>query len=166
MGAVEEVFSQIIEAKGKQNEKMIVTLGTVTQVRELDCDVSREELPELLGVRYHSIIGNIDQYMRITPKQGSKVLCAIIENDISEAVIIAYSEIDSVQIKIQGAEFEVKQGKFTIKNEAVNLKDIISNGFDTLINAIITTPSGPGDFSPADKTKFEELKSKTTQLFI
>lgn len=165
MAGFDEIMSQIIEAKGKQLEKMIITMGKVTQVREMDCDVSREELPELLGVRYHSVIKEgIDQYIRITPKKGSNVLCAIIENDTSEALVIAYSEIDMVQIKIGGAEFEIEAGKFTIKNEAANLKSLLTDTLDTLSKSIITTISGPGNFSPGDKIKFEEIKRKTTQL--
>ncbi|WP_136464946.1 hypothetical protein [Flagellimonas onchidii] len=161
----EEVFGQIIDAKNKQTEKMTVTLGTVTEVRDNDCDVTREQMPELLEVRYHAIIDNLENYIKIIPKQGSKVLCAIIENDISETCIIAYSEIERVMIKIEGAEFIMENGKFTIKNGKADLKDILKTGFETLKRATITTPSGPGQFSPDDKLVFERQKSKVLELF-
>ena len=164
MPGFDEIIGQVIEAKLKQVEKMSVTLGTVTQVRELDCDVSRQERPELLGVKYHAVVNSLDNYIRITPKQGSQVLCAMIENNESEAVIIAYSEIETVTIKIKDAEFTLQDGKFTVNNKDANLKQILNTGFDTLINAVITTPGGPGEFSPADITKFEELKIQTLKL--
>ena len=39
-----------------------------------------------------------------------------------------------------------------------DLKEVLKTVFETLKNAIITTPSGPGQFSPNDKLVFEEAK--------
>lgn len=163
--AFEEILGQAIEAKFKQTEKMVVTTGTVKTVREIDCDVTRAVLPELLGVRYHAIVDGIDNYVRIIPKQGSHVLCAIIEGNVSEAIVIGYSEVEQMECKIQGAELVIKDGKFTVKNESADLKRILETGFETLIKATILTPSGPGNFSPAEVAKFEEQKQRTIQLF-
>lgn len=161
----QEVIGQIIDAKNKETEKMIITTGIVKNVRQTLFDVSREGLPDLLGVRLHALVKSPDDFIRIVPKKDSVVLCGIIENNRSEAVVIAYSEIEKVVINIKGAEFSMENGKFTIKNDSADLKEIINTGFDTLSKAIITTPSGPGSFSPDDILKFEELKLKTTKLF-
>jgi hypothetical protein len=78
--------------------------------------------------------------------------------------VIRVSEIEKVIIKIGNQLFEMKDGKFTIKSGNIDLKSILNDGFDQLIKAVITTPSGPGKFSPADILVFEDLKTKTNQL--
>lgn len=160
-----EVITQLIEAKYNQLEKMIIVSGTVKTLRELDCDVSREGFPDLLGVRLHSTTTPPDNFMRITPKVGSAVLCGIIENDISEAVIISCGEIENVTIQIEDAMLHMSKGKFTIKNKDADLKTILTKSFDQLINAKITTPSGTGFFSPDDKLEFQKQKNNTKNLF-
>lgn len=165
MSGFHEIMSQIIEANNKKVEKMIITSGVVKHLEETTCNVSREGMPDLLGVRLHSAVQSPGHFIRITPKEGSTVLCGIIENDISEAVMLSYGDIEKITIKIEGAEFQIHQGKFTIKNQGADLKEILSNSFDRLTQAIIPTPSGPGSFSPNDKTFFQEQKAKTLNLF-
>jgi hypothetical protein len=162
---MEEILNKLIDLRTKQNEKLIITMGTVTEARENDCDVEREQMPPILGVRYHAIVGDLNNFIRIIPKTGSEILCGIIENDLSEAVVLAYSEIEKVIITLDGAELVMENGKFTIKNQGADLKTILKTGFETLKNATITTPSGPGQFSPNDKLVFEQQKNKVLELF-
>ena len=162
--AFEEAIGQLLEAKAKKTEKMIITAGVVQAVGEHDCDIQRQGMPDLLGVRFMATIKDQDNYFKITPSIGSTVLCGIIENDISEAVILAYSEIDKVEIAIDTAEFLMQGGKFTIKNDNADIKEVLTDAFDQLINAKILTPSGTGIFSPDDKAAFTILKQKTTPV--
>ena len=114
---MEELLNKLIDLRTKQNEKLIITMGKVTETRENDCDVERDQMPDILGVRYHAIVGDLSNFFRIVPKQGSNILCGIIENDLSEAVVLAYSELEKVVITLNGAELVIENGKFTIKNQ-------------------------------------------------
>ncbi|AXG70430.1 hypothetical protein KORDIASMS9_02670 [Kordia sp. SMS9] len=160
-----ELLRQLIGKEIQENEKVVITTGTVKVVRENDCDVDREFKPELLGVRFHSIKDDLENFVKITPKVESVVLCAIIENDISEAVIISYSEIEKIHISTDGAEFEMFQGKFKIKNENADLKSILETSHNVFKNVKILTPSGIGTVSPSDKTLIEQNINKINQIF-
>lgn len=146
------------------SSKVKVSIGKVQKIEGNFCSVEREELPELLDVRLHSVIAEMENYFLIVPKIDSEVVVAEIENAPGESTIIQYSEIEEMTCKIQGLEFVIKEGKITIKNEQSNLKTILGDLFSQLDNAIITTPSGVGKFSPADKQKFQLLKDQTFNL--
>ena len=162
---MDELLEQIIGLKLKQLEKIIITSGVVTNITSNSCDVIRQDMPDLLEVRFHSIMKQLDNHITIIPKEGSIVLVALINNDITEAFIISTSEIDKVQIKIKKAEFIMDAGKFTLKNEFANLKQILNDVFKQLTQAIILTPAGPGSFSPNDIAVFTQQKVLLNKLF-
>lgn len=157
MSEFDELFKQVIQAKGKKG-KFTLNIGTVKEVENDTCTVDNYE-----DVRLNAIIDNLESQFTIYPKIGSKVIIGRLENE-DNAFVIGVSEIEKVVIKIANQLFEMKDGKFTIKSGSVNLKTILNDAFEQLNKAIIMTPSGPGNFSPADKAVFAELKSKTNQL--
>lgn len=142
------------------------SIGTVTEITGMTCTVEREDLPPLYDVRLNAIDKSFDDCILIYPAVGSQVLCLVVENETAETALVKYTQIEKVIIKIGGAHFEMSGGKFELKNDNSDLKQILSDGFTQLKNAVITTPSGPGQFSDVDKLKFENLKSKTENLFI
>ena len=81
-----------------------------------------------------------------------------IENQLFEITAEKFS------VEINDQLFEMKDGKFSIKVGSVSLKSILNNAFQKLKTAIITTPSGPGQFSPADKVAFEQYNNQVNQL--
>ncbi|ROH98280.1 hypothetical protein EGI16_21625 [Chryseobacterium sp. G0240] len=163
-------MEKLLELIRKQSEKALpvnrsTSIGTVTEITGVTCTVEREDLPPLYDVRLNAIDKNFDDCILIYPAIGSEVLCLVVENEPAETAIVKYTKIDKVLITLGGARFEMSGGKFELKNQESNLKEILTEGFDNLKNAVITTPSGPGQFSDINKQKFEELKNKTTQLF-
>lgn len=147
-------------------KKAVTTVGNVTEINGTTCTVERENnLPPLTDVRLTATIGDFENTIIVYPKIGSEVLCLEIENNKAETSIISYTEIDKVTIKINKATFIIENGKFTIKNDKADLKEILKSGFEQLDKSIITTPSGPGNFSPNDKLKFQELKQNILKLF-
>jgi hypothetical protein len=103
--------------------------------------------------------------MKIIPAEGSYVLAGMIENTETEAVLLAVSEVDKITGKVNGAEFTIKDGKFTLKNDMADCKQILSDLLSQLQSAIIQTPAGPGSFSPADIGVFTQLAQQVNQLF-
>lgn len=174
MSETDEFLKQAILSLGKKRKKFTLIVGTVKDLEDDTCTVDNYE-----DVRLNAIIDDLNSQFTIYPKVGSKVVIARLD-DSDAMFVIRVSEIEKVIIKIndqlfefnneavtfqKGNQlFEMKDGKFTIKVGNVSLKTILDKGFDQLDKAIITTPSGPGQFSPADKLVFQDLKAKSNQI--
>lgn len=101
----------------------------------------------------------------IKPKIGSKCMIGSVENQEAETYLINAEEFDE-RIFISGdSELHITESGFTVKRNESDLKLILKEAFEQLKAAKILTPSGPGKFSPDDKLKFEELKTKVLNLF-
>lgn len=158
MSEVDEIFKQAINILGKKRKKFTLIVGTVEAIEGDTCTVDYYE-----DVQLNAIIDTLESQFTVYPKVGSKVVIARLD-DSDSMFVIRVTEIDKVTIKINDQLFEMIDGKFSIKTGNVSLKSILNDGFEQLDKAVIMTPSGPGKFSAADKTIFNELKSKTNQL--
>jgi hypothetical protein len=161
---------KFIEAIRKVSEQALpvnrsTSIGTVTEITGVTCTVERDDLPPLYDVRLNAIDQHFDDCILIYPAIGSEVLCLVVENEPAETAIVKYTRIDKVIITLGGAIFEMSGGKFEFKNEQSDLKQILTKTFTQLKNAVITTPSGPGQFSDPNKLEFESLKNQTENLF-
>jgi hypothetical protein len=158
MSEFDQLFAKAINATRKNKGKFTLISGTVKAIDGDTCTVDNYE-----DVRLNAVINDLESQFTIYPKVGSEVIMGRIEGK-DTMFVIGVSEIEKVIIKIGDQVFEMKSGKFKITNGDVSLKSILDKGFDQLTKAIITTPSGPGKFSPADITVFTDLKTKTNQL--
>lgn len=158
MSEFDQLFQQAVQGSRKKQGKFTLSVGTVKAVENDTCTVDDFE-----DVRLNAIIDDLESQFTVYPKIGSQVVIGRLENE-DNAFVLGVSEIEKVIIKIADLVFEMKDGKFKISSGNVSLKSILDKGFEQLSKAIIMTPSGPGKFSAADKTVFEDLKSKTNQL--
>ena len=115
-------------------------------------------------MRLNAVQGVFEDHLNIVPKIGSQVLCLEVEGEPSETCVVGYTEIDSVEVKIEGAIVRVAQGKVQIKNRFANLKQLLGEWLSELKMAVIQTPAGIGNFSPNNVAKFSDLESKINQL--
>lgn len=120
-------FESAVAALVKKYTKMTIVSGQVKEVRDDDCDVSREGMPDLLEVRFKSVLNSTESEFKVTPKKGSTVLCGMIEGDEAENVIIAYTEIDVVSIKIDQLEFVCSGDGVKVNNQGENLKKVFND---------------------------------------
>lgn len=111
--------------KSQINESILI--GKVKKVNGQTCDV----LPlggeaELLDVRLMATIDDNDDGLLITPKVGSFVAVAIFSHEAGEAVVVMFSEIESIQEKgIKGSfKRDLKQGKYELNAE----ETVFNNG--------------------------------------
>lgn len=153
-----ELFTEAVNKSKGKGSRLQTRLGVV---KSLDGDVC--VVDDLEDVRLNSVIDDFQSQITVFPKLGSKVIVGMIENE-DTPFLLKYSEIDRVLIKVGNQIFEMKDGKFTIKNNAGDLKEILNTTFETLQNAIITTPSGPGSFSPDDIAAFVAQNQIVNQL--
>ena len=158
MSEVEQLLEQVIKERSKQTKGFNLLTGTVKSIDGDTCTVDEYE-----DVRLNAVVDSLESQFTVYPKIGSKVIIGRLK-DSNEMFVIAVSEIDKVTIKISDLLFEMKEGKFSIKNDTADLKTILNNAFQKLKTAIITTPSGPGQFSPADKVAFEQYNNQVNQL--
>ncbi len=149
----------------KKHEKMILTSGIVSEVKENSIDVERDGMPPLLDVRFNSVLSTIKNEFKLTPKKGSIVLCGIIESDISEAVILAYSEIEKVSIKIETSEFEIAADGYKIVRDQVNLKEVLESGLTNQneVNKVLQKVVVSIGATP-DVSKLKEIEESTEEV--
>lgn len=158
MSLFEDLFKEAAKKANQNKSKFSIIVDQVKSIDGQTCSVGIYE-----EVRLNSIIANLNSSITVYPKVGSMVAIARLDSDDS-MFVISTSEIDKVSIKIGEQLFEMKDGKFTIKSGSIDLKTIITDTLSQLQNAVITTPNGPGSFSPADVSAFVQLKQKTNQL--
>jgi len=146
-----ENFVRAVQLLIKKNVPTQTVIGKVKSVNGNTCVIERESITELLDVRLNSIVGNLKSQIITVPKVGSYVLCTIIENQESEAYIIATSEIESVQVwfdenKTKGFIMDSNgvvfdngnNGGATITPELRTQLDKLSKRLDDVMNAILT----------------------------
>ena len=158
MSEFEQLFRQAVKGAQGKKGKFTLTIGTVLEIDNDTCTVDDHE-----DVRLNAIEDTLDSQFTVYPKLNSKVIIGRIEGE-DDCFVVQWSEIEKVVIKINDQVFEMNDGKFTIKKGAVSLKSILNEAFLKLQTASITTPSGPGTFSPPDIQKFIQLNSKVNQL--
>ena len=94
--------------------------------------------------------------MYIKPKVGSLILVGMVENNEGQPFLLNAQEVEA---------YELKADNFTIHNETIDFKTLLNDLLTELKNAIIQTPSGPGNFAPNNVVKFEEINNKINQLW-
>ncbi|GIZ15308.1 hypothetical protein [Capnocytophaga catalasegens] len=104
-----------------------------------------------------------DKGVFVEPKVGSLVACVFVTKEM--AVIVNHSQIKQFSIKIEQTEFQIDKDGFLLKTNEINFKTLLNELLTELKNAIIQTPSGVGNFSLTNKSKFDELGNKVNQLF-
>ena len=152
MNEIDE-FDILLSEKIKKAIPQVLQWATVTSVdwQEKTCEATDldTKLPFLniaLG------IGGI----YIKPKVGSLILVGMVENNESQPFLLNAQEVEI---------YELRADNFTIHNETVDFKTLLNDLLVELKNAIIQTPSGPGNFAPQNVAKFEEINQKINQLW-
>ncbi|OSZ79271.1 hypothetical protein CAP35_13740 [Chitinophagaceae bacterium IBVUCB1] len=87
--------------KKQLNSFSQITIGRAVNVTDAMCDVERADAPTLMGVRLNALEDMGDGYVTTVPEENSYVLCGIIENDKTEAVILKCSQVSKVLWKVQ-----------------------------------------------------------------
>ncbi|MFJ1429484.1 hypothetical protein ACILE2_01600 [Capnocytophaga canimorsus] len=153
MADVIDEFDKLMAQRIKKAVPQQVQWAKVTSVNwdEKTCEATDldTDLP-FLGVSLG--IGS----MHVKPKVGSLILVGLIENSETKPFLLQAEAIE---------EYEIKATKIDLKNDEIVFKTLLNELLTELKNAIIQTPSGPGNFAPNNVAKFEEINGKINQLF-
>ncbi len=134
----------------------MVVEGIVKTVNEDSCDVEIEKDLTLFKARLNTILKQ-DSGIQIKPKQGSKVLCGIIENNPNDAFVIRASEVDTVTIN------KGDNGGLTITPklvEELNKNNQVLQGIMQILNGAPITEPGNGSPSALQIALKEAISGK------
>lgn len=167
--SLEKVIADAMESAAKRIIPVLITEGVVTSVDRVKatCNVDREGLPELLSVRLNSITEPGNDLITIYPSVGSVVLCALVNNQATDAVVLSANNIEELSGEIKGIKLSWTKdgiiindggnGGMTITPELKKQLDINTARVDKILNILKSqiascslqpNPAWPGIITP------------------
>ncbi|PCH69391.1 MAG: hypothetical protein COC06_07540 [Bacteroidales bacterium] len=140
-----EAFQRLVELIVSSKFQSQVFVGKVKEVDKTNntCTIERENRPELFEVRLNAVVDQLSDKLIIYPKTGSYVLCCLIEGDQTEAAIIKYSEIDSLEISQATIKVTLDQEGITMEGHDENLKKVLSDFISEVSKIIVVSGTSP-----------------------
>lgn len=172
---MEEQLIELIRKVMIKNMPVMSSTGIVSNIDEDKrvCDIKVSDEITLFECRLNAIIDSYDSNVMIVPKDGSQVAYTLVENQDTNAIVIGYTEIDKVIVKIGslsvGIEAESVKidggdtGKISILNKSQNLSKLLSELIDEINKLTVPTSAGPSG-TPVNAAQFTLIKDKLSQL--
>ena len=138
----QSICSAIKKAAAKTQIKQTI-IGVATNVRETLCDIEREDAPTLLDVRFNAIDDDLQSFVTVYPKEGSKVIVGIIENLKTEAVVLRCSEVEKVSLKIGNTEMVIDRNGYKMERQGENLNNVLRDFVSEVMKIIVVQGTSP-----------------------
>lgn len=105
------------------------------------CVVTDGEL-QFTNVQLSSVIDGNNSRFYLFPKIDSSVLVSPINEDLKRLYIEAYSEIESIDLRIETIKFQIDKDGFLLKKDNETLKKLMSDLLDAIsgMSFTVTTP--------------------------
>ncbi|MBP4140015.1 hypothetical protein [Flavobacterium geliluteum] len=159
---IKELIKQIVGA----NPNLPIT-GKVVSVEGESCTVKLISGLKVSDVKLKATINGQDDFILVTPKEGSSVIMLSSTGDLNNLTVIKADQFEKMEIRQGGLIMLVdsSDGKISIKNETVTLKEILTD-LATLLKSIkVYTGVGPsGTPLPDSVLAIESFESKINQL--
>lgn len=127
---------EVIEKIVKDTLVMTIQKGEVTEVSGESCTVKSDHDNRVYyEVGFNALVQNKSDKMLLTPKLNSKVVIGVFPNG-KDAVLLSYSEVEKVYLKIDTTEFEVDADGYSVKRNNEDLKTVLNDYIDE-VNKII-----------------------------
>ena len=158
------MIKQLIQQLAYTGQELYAKVCKVTSVDEENQTADVEPLDGSSPIYDVYLVVDMEQGgFYLQPKVGSLVCVAFIGKET--AIVVGSSALDKVECTSEGFSLKIENGKIQIKNEQADFKTLLNDLLTELKNAIIQTPSGPGNFAPQNVEKFEEINNKINQLW-
>ena len=158
------MIKQLIQQLAYTGQELYAKVCKVTSVDEENQTADVMPLDGSSPIYDVYLVVNMEQGgFYLQPKVGSLVCVAFINKET--AIVVGTSELEKVTCTLKGFSLKIENGKIQIKNEQADFKIILNDLLTELKNAIIQTPSGPGNFAPQNVAKFEEINQKINALW-
>ncbi|MGR3790668.1 hypothetical protein ACUXZJ_07130 [Flavobacterium sp. TN-1] len=159
-----EAFSRAVALEVGKHLRAVTSLGKVETVQENTCTVKREGRAELLDVRLSALEEKAKSFIQVVPKINSQVIVLEIENQPSETLIVGYSEIERIELKVGSILVGIENDKVEISDGTNSLGDLLEDLIKNISDLNIITPNGTGTVSPDSKLLLKNLKGKFKNL--
>jgi hypothetical protein len=141
--------------------------GTVVSVQGESCTVKIVSGLVLTDVKLKATINEQKDFILVTPKVDSSVIMLSSTGDLNNLTIVKTDQFEKIEISQSGLIILIdsSDGKISIKNENVTLKEILTD-LSTLLKSLkVFTPMGPsGTPLPDSITAIESFETKFNQL--
>lgn len=156
----EELLADFMKRSYQHAKINAIGIGTVKNVSDTRCDIENEFTPKLFDVRLNSVLGELDSYVTIVPKEGSIALYGILEGLEHEAVIIRTSAVEKLIIKTGNTIQEISAAGMKVAGGGESLKTVLNDliaEIEKIVVVIGTTPNLPA---------LEEIKLRLNKILI
>ena len=160
--SIDRELAEGLRSLGKRRTPTIAVEVLSVDKAQGTCVVKDDELQ--YTVRLASVINDNTERFYLFPKVGSSVLIASIGEDDNRYYVVAYSEIESVSLRIEGTQLVIDKKGVHLQRGEVDFKSLLNELLNELKTAVIQTPAGPGNFAPNNVAKFEEINNKINEL--
>lgn len=148
--AIDNLQRLISLVSGKNLQSMVVGIGIVQNIDEdnRSCEIQINEDLTLFNCRLNAILDDYTNRLLIVPKDKSAVAFMAVDGKMTDPIVIAYSEIDKVLLKIGDTELNIDKDKVEINGGdnggLINIEDLVShiNSIEDDINNLKTTITG------------------------
>jgi hypothetical protein len=140
---VAQGFGKAIEAIADRRQIKQIVSGRATNVTETACDVERDGAPTLYGARLNAIDDSLESFVTIYPAANSFVICGIVENLKTEAIVLRCSEVEKVKLKIAEYEMTIDAAGCTYNNKGENLYTVLSDFIAEVAKIIVIQGTSP-----------------------
>lgn len=117
MAAAEDNLKRLIRLVGRQDrQNLAVAVGTVQNIDEDKriCEIAVDDELTLFNCRLNAVIDTYTDHLLIVPKEGSAVAFLSVGGNLTDTVIIAYSEVEKVLLTIGETTISIIDGKIEI----------------------------------------------------
>ncbi|SCY94790.1 tudor domain-containing protein [Flavobacterium caeni] len=122
----EKELADAFRALKKRDVDTFPAIVVSVDKEEGTCVVSDEEL-EYTDVQLAAVVDGNGNRFFLFPKVDSHVLVSPIMEDLKRLYIEAYSEIESLDLKIEGVQFQIDKDGFLLKKENETLKKLVAD---------------------------------------
>jgi len=141
-----KIAEKIRNIAGRGRVQPVVFTAQVEAVADRTCSIKIDDLI-ITDVRLRAVINGKNEQILVTPKIGSYVMLADLSGgDYRQLVVIKYSEVEEINIKIGDFSVEVNMAGVTVDSNGENLFKVLSD-FITEVSKIIviqgTSPDVP-----------------------
>lgn len=158
MGALEQAIEAAIQKVTRRLRVDQVLSGTVSEVGETSCTVTRDDAPDLYDVRLNAIDDSLDSFLTIYPAKGSAVLVGLIEGLKTEAVVLRCSEVERVKLRIGEASLLIDKDGFSMVRQNESLVSALTDLVAEIQKIVVVIGTNPNIAALEQiKTRLEKI---------
>ena len=140
--------------------------ATVKEVQEDTCTVELHDGFELTDVKIRATIGE-EQYLKLIPKVGSKVLLLSLSGDLDNLTVIKIDQVAKIEYSQDGLQIiaDSEDQKVKVENETCGLLEIMED-FTSILKGLKVYTIGGASGVPIQTTQVAigELETKFKSL--